>query len=265
MSSSAAIECGFAFGLNELLKTNFSKYELVKMAQKAEHEYAGVMCGIMDQFASMFGKKNEVFKLDCRSHEHEYFPLDLDNYIIALVDTRVKHSLAASAYNKRREECEIGVKILQKDNPCITALRDVTIKLLEEKKDNFEPTVFKRCKYVIEENERVNNACKFLQSNNKMGFGKLMYQSHEGLKNNYEVSCDELDFLVDLTREMKQVLGSRMMGGGFGGCTINLVEESAIDNFKDDIELAYEQKTGKKPYFYLVKTIDGVSQISKQS
>jgi galactokinase len=261
LSSSAAIECGFAFGLNKLLKANLTTYELVKMAQKAEHEYAGVMCGIMDQYASMFGKKDQVFKLDCRSHHHQYFHLNMNDHIIVLIDTRVKHALASSEYNARRKECEEGVNLLQKIKPGISALRDVSIDLLKENESLINPIVYKRCTFVIQENERVNQACDFLQENKIIDFGNLMYESHEGLRNEYEVSCTELDFLVDLTKEMNEVLGSRMMGGGFGGCTINLVKKGGVSNFKSSVVKAYENRFAKKPYIYLADIIDGAGQI----
>lgn len=261
LSSSAAIECGFAFGVNDLIKSNFTKYELVRMAQKAEHEYAGVMCGIMDQYASMFGKKGYALKLDCRSHEHIYFPLELEHHVIALVDTGVKHTLASSEYNIRRKECETGVEILKQSDPSVTALRDVSIEQLENNINKLDPTVFKRCLYVVKENERVHQACKYLQNNNLEALGKLMYQTHEGLKNEYEVSCSELDILVDLTKNMDDVPGARMMGGGFGGCTINLVKRSGIEKFESVIKTEYQKITGIKPHIYLVKIIDGATYL----
>ncbi len=257
LSSSAAIECGFATGLNELYKANIEKYQLTLMAQKAEHEYAGVLCGIMDQYASMFGRKDQVFKLDCRDHEHEYFPLDLEDHVIVLCDTRVKHKLADSAYNKRRQECDDGVRTLQEFDRSVIALRDADQTLMQKHKDSFDPLIFKRCMYVVKENQRVLKACKALKKKDFKTFGLLMYQSHEGLQRDYEVSCDELDVLVDLTREMDFVLGSRMMGGGFGGCTINLIEKSSLNNFTQLISKGYKESTGMSPNIYSVKIEDG--------
>mgnify|MGYP000486461767 CR=1 FL=1 len=263
LSSSAALECGFAFGLDTIFGCNLSKYNLVSMAQKAEHEYAGVMCGIMDQFASVFGKKDYVFRLDCRSHEYVYFPLEMNNYIIALVDTKVEHELASSEYNLRRKECEQGVVVLKKDNPNLVSLRDVDELLLIEKTSSFDPIVYNRCHYVVCENQRVIKACNALEKSDFHEFGKLMYESHTGLRDEYEVSCKELDILVEATLEMNYVLGSRMMGGGFGGCTINLITEGYESVFKDTISSVYTKKTGIIPEIYFVKLSDGVRIINQ--
>jgi len=262
LSSSAAIECGYAFGLNELYQSNIPKYQLVKMAQKAEHEYAGVMCGIMDQYASMFGKEDQVFRLDCRSHEHEYFPLKMDDYIIALCDTRVKHALASSEYNQRRIECEAGVNLLKKKYPNIRALRDVCPLMITNNESLFDPVVFKRCIYVVRENKRVEDACDALKAGDINTFGQLMYKSHKGLRKEYEVSCKELDVLVDITRNMNEVIGARMMGGGFGGCTINLVKTSGIETFKKEISSHYYTHFQSEPLIYLVKLKDGTRELN---
>jgi len=263
LSSSAALECGFAFGINKLFSQKFSSYELVKMSQLAEHEYAGVMCGIMDQFASMFGKKDHVLRLDCRSHDYSYFPFEMNEYIIALINTKVQHELALSEYNFRRSECEEGVKILSSYNPDIKALRDVDLSELEKFKNILNPVVYKRCYYVVSENLRVVDACEALEKSDYQRFGDLMYQSHDGLKNDYEVSCKELDILVDVTLEMDFVLGSRMMGGGFGGCTINLIESEKAAQFEKEISTNYKEKTGISPEFYFVKLSDGVRIINQ--
>ncbi len=263
LSSSAALECGFAFGINSLFNYNLPKYQMVKMAQKAEHEYAGVMCGIMDQFASVFGKKDHVFRLDCRNHEYDYFPLEMKDHIIALVDTKVEHELASSEYNQRREECEQGVDILKNDNPNIVSLRDVDESTLIEKKDSFDPIVYNRCHYVVCENKRVIQACNALEHQDFQEFGRLMYQSHNGLRDEYEVSCKELDILVEATMDMEYVLGSRMMGGGFGGCTINLITVGYENTFKNNIASIYTSKTGIIPEVYFVKLSDGVRVINQ--
>ena len=244
MSSSAAIECGLAFAINDIQDLGYSTLEMVKFSQKAEHEYAGVMCGIMDQFAVMHGEKNKVIKLDCRSLEYKLFPLDMSEYKLILVNTGVKHSLASSEYNKRRIECEKGVKLLQKYDLKITSLRDVSLELLQKYKTEFDKIVYNRCTYVIEENIRLEKACNALNKSDFIEFGKQMYGSHTGLKEKYEVSCDELDQLVDISKNTEGVIGARMMGGGFGGCTINLVNKNSVSNFKNTILAHYKTPKG---------------------
>ncbi len=262
LSSSAAIENGFAFALKEIYGFDVSKMDMVKMAQKAEHEYAGVMCGIMDQFASMNGKENNALKLDCRSLDFEYANINLTDYVIVLCDTKVKHELASSEYNTRRKECEAGVKILQKYNESITALRDVSIEFLQKHKKEFDPVVYKRCEYVVKENKRVEKAFAALKQNDMKSFGELMYQSHEGLRDDYEVSCKELDILFTLARKSSYVIGARMMGGGFGGCTINLVKKKNIEAFSEIIKTGYVQTTGVEPEIHMVKIVDGTGLFS---
>ncbi|HDP75617.1 MAG TPA: galactokinase [Bacteroidales bacterium] len=247
MSSSAAIESGLAFALNHIFGFGYSRMQLAKIAQQAEHQYAGVKCGIMDQFASLHGKENQALQLDCRSLEFEPVELNMDNLSIILVNTGVKHSLASSEYNKRRQECQIGVNILKKHNSSIQSLRDVTLNDLNNHKNEFDNKVWDRCSYVIEENQRVINAGRALNQKDFMTFGKLMYQSHYGLRDRYEVSCPELDKLVEITERLDYVIGSRMMGGGFGGCAINLVENSHIDEFIQIITNNYKTPDGHKP------------------
>jgi len=242
MSSSAALECGLAFGLNELFDLGFDHWQLVKASQMAEHNFVGIKCGIMDQFASMMGKKNQVMLLDCRSLEFKYFPLDLKEYQLLLLNTKVSHALANSEYNTRRSECEEGIKILQKENPNIKNLRDVSIELLLDHQPNLPEKIFRRCHHVVTENNRVLGATQALVQNDFEKLGELMYQSHYSLQNNYEVSCQELDFLVELTKDKNYVLGSRMMGGGFGGCTINLMEKKEVNHFKEMAAKAYREK-----------------------
>lgn len=257
MSSSAAIEVGMAYAINDQFKFGYPKLILVKFAQKAEHEYAGVMCGIMDQFASMHGKANHVIKLDCRSLEYEYFPLDMTDYMLVLVNTGVKHSLASSEYNKRRAECEAGVEILKKYDSSIQSLRNVSLELIKKHESEFNPITFKRCSYVIEENLRLENGCKALEAGKFEEFGKYMYGSHEGLRDKYEVSCKELDQLVEIARKVPGVLGSRMMGGGFGGCTITLVKKSNVADFEKAIVSGYKTPEGNKPDIIEVVIEDG--------
>ena len=258
LSSSAALEAGLATGLNELFDLGISNLDLVKLSQRAENEFVGVNCGIMDQFASVFGRSNHVFRLDCRSLDYDYFPLNLDENGIILVDTKVKHSLGSSEYNTRRKECETGVSQVARKHPGVKSLRDVTMDMLDEVKDDLDPVVFRRCAYVIREIDRVVKACDDLQAGRLVEFGRKMYETHAGLSADYEVSCEELDFLVDATKDNPNILGSRMMGGGFGGCTINILHKKAIPEFKNKISEAFQQKFNHPPVFYEVLIDDGV-------
>lgn len=261
LSSSAALESAFATALNDLFNLGISKMTLAKTGQSAEHNYAGVRCGIMDQFASIHGRAGHVMKLDCRSLEYEYFPLDLGDYSLMLIDTRVKHSLAASEYNSRRNDCEEGVMILQTQMPKVRSLRDVRSKDVYPYKDMMGEQIFLRCEYVTEENERVTDTCKALSEGDLEEVGRLMYKSHEGLRNKYDVSCAELDLLVDTARTVEGVLGARMMGGGFGGCTINLVKSDKVDALREATSVAFLKKFGTRPAYYQVNTGDGAGEI----
>jgi galactokinase len=237
------------------------KLELVKMAQKAEHEYAGVRCGIMDQFINIFGKSGKVLKLDCRSLEYEYYPFEMKDVKIILLDTHVKHSLASGEYNIRRAQCEQGVSIINKYNPSVKSLRDVTPGLLNDHKTEFDPVVFRRCRYVIQENERLLSGCNDLKNHDLASFGKRMYQSHEGLRDEYEVSCSELDVLVEIALKESSVLGARMMGGGFGGCTINLVKQNGTDSFIQTAREEYFKKVGSELKVYVTSIVGGTDLI----
>lgn len=217
LSSSAALECGFAFALNELFDCGLSRYDIAKTSQLAEHHFAGVMCGIMDQFASVFGQDQQLIKLDCQTLEHTYHPFSTGDYKFMLFNSKVSHELTSSEYNIRRQECEKGVEILQQGNPDIRSLRDVNMFLLMKVMEELPGKVFDRCKYVIEENKRVNQLTTALGQHDFNRVGQLMYETHEGLSREYEVSCEELDILVDLVKKEKAVIGARMMGGGFGG------------------------------------------------
>lgn len=258
LSSSAALEAAVGFGIAAASGFDIPKKSLVHYAQKAEHVFAGVQCGIMDQFASVMGKKDHVIRLDCRSLEYEYFPLKMGEYSILLVDSKVKHSLADSAYNQRRIECETGVAKAKEISGTITSLRDMDLDILEKIKSEISKEVYNRCRYVIEENERVLQASAFLDKDDLKSFGKLMYKTHHGLSELYEVSCEELDWLVDQTQGLDLVLGSRMMGGGFGGCTINIIHKDHIEDFQDKIASEFQKKFGKSPEFYQVSLEDGV-------
>lgn len=259
LSSSAALENGVGVALNELFRLGLDRLELLKLSQRAENDFVGAKVGIMDMFASMMGKADHVIKLDCRSLEYTYAPLQMDNIRIVLCDSRVKHSLVTSEYNTRRAECEAGVRFLQTFYPEIKSLRDVTMPMLDEHLRDTEPLIYRRCAYVVQENGRLLNGVAALEANDLVTFGQLMYGSHEGLSKWYEVSCRELDILVNLAHQQPSVLGARMMGGGFGGCTINLVQEDALENFTDLIMKQYKAQTGIDAYFYVCKLEDGTS------
>jgi galactokinase len=239
ISSSAALECGLAFGLNELFELGMSKHTLVELSQRAEHNYVGTKCGIMDQYASVMSKKDHVILLDCKSVKHEYIPLKIKPYKVLLLNTNVSHSLASSEYNNRREECEKGVSIIQQKYDQVKSLRDVDEKMLAEFRETLGETIYRRCNYIVEEKSRVLRAVEALKENRLKDFGSLMYATHLGLSKEYEVSCPELDFLVEFAKKHKTIIGSRMMGGGFGGCTINLIHESAVEEFIKIVSTAY--------------------------
>lgn len=261
LSSSAAVECGLVFGLNHLFGFGIPALALVQMAQRAEHEFAGVRSGIMDQFANMFGKESHALKLDCRSLDYTYYPLDTADFRIVLCDTQVKHSLASSEYNTRRQECEAGVAMLLQHYPQVKSLREATLPMLELHQREFDPVVWKRCVYVVQENGRVEAACQALEQHNMAAFGQLMYASHQGLQYDYEVSCPELDFLVEQASKTGIVLGARMMGGGFGGCTINLVKREALDSFTEQMKTAYQHHFGIALKTYVAEIVNGTSLV----
>ena len=265
MSSSAAIEVGMAFAINSMFGLGVNRLTMTKFAQMAEHEYAGVNCGIMDQFASMHGKAGHVVRLDCRSLDFEYFPLDMTNYRLVLVNTGVKHSLASSEYNKRRAECEEGVRILQKYYNGVRSLRDATEEMIDAHRSEFGDVVYRRCSYIVEENERLLEGCKALADGDFAAFGQLMFGSHEGLSHKYEVSCAELDQLVAIARTVPGVLGSRMMGGGFGGCTITLVEKTKVADFEAAVKRNYKTPDGHEPIIYEVVIADGAGELKVEN
>jgi galactokinase len=263
LSSSAAVECATAFALNELFSLNIGKKDLAFIAQKAEHEFAKVLCGIMDQFASVFGKKDHVIRLDCQSLEYEYVPLRMEGFRIVLLNTNVKHSLGSSEYNTRRQQCESGVALVKAHHPEVNSLRDVSLAQLDRYVAPVDPLVYRRCKYVVEENERLLSGCEDLKAGNVEALGKKMFMSHEGLSREYEVSCAELDLLVDAVRNHPGVLGARMMGGGFGGCTINLVKEDAIEELIREVAASYSKMMGKELTPYIARIEDGTSIIAQ--
>ena len=257
LSSSAALECGVLFGLARLFDWDIPAKNMAKIAQKAENEFVGVQCGIMDQFVSLNGKKSHAMKLDCRSLEYEFHPLKRSDIHIVLCDTQIRRELASSEYNVRRSQCEEGVRTLQQFDTGIDSLRDVSPALLNEHREMLDPVVFKRCTYILEENKRVLDACGDLEKNDLTSFGRRMFASHAGLRDQYEVSCTELDLLVDAARTIDGVIGARMMGGGFGGCTINLVEDQYLELFKEQISAHYKKETGSEIRIYQAKVSEG--------
>lgn len=259
LSSSAAMEGAVSYGLNQLFDLKLSKSKLAQIGQLAEHTFAGVNCGIMDQFANLFGKKDHLIRLDCRDMTYNYFPFRFPDYQIVLCNSMVHHSLASSEYNTRRKQCEAGVSRLKTFYPEIKNLRDVTLEMLEtHRKDFKDPLVYQRCHYVVRENDRVLKAGGLLQQNDLEGFGKVMFATHEGLSRDYEVSCSELDELVKLAKQRPEVAGARMMGGGFGGCTINVVKADKTDAFAHFIIENYQKKFDKTPEIYVTRIEDGV-------
>lgn len=239
LSSSAALECGLASGLNSLFDLGLSKQDIVELSRAAEHNYVGTKCGIMDQYASVMSKEGFVILLDCQSLDSKFIPLNLADYKLLLLNTNISHSLADSEYNTRLQECLEGLKMIQNNHPQTKSLRDVTHTMLAEVKEKIDSVIYNRCEYILEENERVIAASKALENDNLELFGNLMYGSHNGLQHKYEVSCLELDFLVDYSRDKEFILGSRMMGGGFGGCTINLIHKDNIQAYIEDVSQAY--------------------------
>lgn len=256
LSSSAALENAVVFGLNELFNLGLSKEEMIFISQKAEHSYVGVKCGIMDQFASMFGQKNKALLLDCRSISAKAFDIDLQEYQILLINTNVKHSLSDSAYNKRRAVCEKVASLLD-----VKALRDVKPTDLSAISKQITEEEYQMALYVIEENERAQQAAVAMQANNMTELGQLIYASHHGLQHQYKVSCRELDFLVDRAKLNPDIAGSRMMGGGFGGCTINIIKKDAVKDYAANTAAAYLEKFDRKCTVYEVSLSQGTHLI----
>ena len=252
MSSSAALENSVVFGLNELFNLKISKQEMILISQKAEHNYAGVKCGIMDQYASMFGENKSALLLDCRTIKSKSFKIDFKNYTLLLVNTNVKHDLSESAYNDRREVCERVSALLK-----IKVLRDACKQDLESVKNQVSKEDYDKAAYVIEENKRVEEFTKAIHINSLKTLGALLYKSHEGLSNKFKVSCKELDFLVAQTKDNKNILGARMMGGGFGGCTINLIKKTEVANFEKEVATNYKKEFSKACAIYQVKLSKG--------
>lgn len=261
MSSSATLESCFGFAINDLFNCGFDRFELAKIGQATEHNYVGVKCGIMDQFASCFGKEGSLIRLDCRTLEYEYVPFDPKGYRLVLINTCVAHELASSAYNKRRESCENAASYIRKYHPEVELLRDANLDMLKEVANEVSAEDYMRAEFVIEEIQRLQDACEALKNGDYETVGKKMYETHIGLSRKYEVSCAELDFLNDVARQCG-VTGSRVMGGGFGGCTINLVKDELHDGFIKRATEAYEQKFKIKPKVYDVVIKDGARKLA---
>jgi galactokinase len=257
LSSSAALECGFLFGINQLFNLNIKPIDIALMGQKAEH-WTGVNC-IMDQFSSVMGLENKVLKIDCKTLEYEYHDANFSDYSLVLFDSNVKHSLMTSAYNERRQQCEEGIAIIKSYFPKISSFRDCAESYVLSLRDKMSANVFKRCLFVVKEISRVSQACTALDNGNIEFLGKLMFETHEGLSSDYEVSCAELDFLVNSVKMEKAVIGSRLMGGGFGGCTINLIKKGQEEDVKKRLSALYFDTFGIELKIYDVKISNGTS------
>jgi galactokinase len=257
LSSSAAIEVAIAFFLANLNDIEMSPEEMAKLCQRAENRFVGMNCGIMDQFISRLGQEGHALYLDCRDLRYQLVPFDIDEYVVAICNSKVKRQLVDSAYNERRAQCEEGVRLLQTKLGNITALRDVSSEQLNDNKSLLPPIVYQRCKHVITEDERVTKAVSVLQRGDISSFGDLLNQSHESLRNDYGVSCVELDHLVTIARQVNGTVGSRMTGAGFGGCTVSIVKGSALENFKATVFEEYKKRTGITAEIYVSKAEDG--------
>ncbi len=262
LSSSAALECGFLFGMNELFNLNIKPIDIALLGQKAEH-WVGIKCGIMDQFSSVMGLENKVIKIDCRTLDYTYHDADFSDYSLILFDSNVKHSLMTSAYNERRQQCEEGIAIVKANFPEIKSFRDCTEQTIIDLKDKMSHDVFRRSLFVVKEINRVIQACEALDNGNIELLGEVMFATHDGLSKDYEVSCEELDLLVDLAKAEPAVIGSRLMGGGFGGCTINLVKKGQEQIIKDKFSKLYTEAFGIELKIYDVKVSNGTSLYTK--
>ena len=260
LSSSAAIEVSTALGLLDAAGEKIDRLQLAKICQQAENEFVGARTGLMDQFIACFGKADHAVMLDCRSLESQALPLP-EQVKLVVCNTMVKHELASGEYNARRDQCEAAVRILSQHLPNVKSLRDVTAEDVVKFREQLGDLLYRRCLHVTTENDRVRAAADALREGDLKTFGKLMYKSHESLRDDYEVSCKELDCLVDLAREVTGVCGARMTGGGFGGCTINLVDVSAIDDFSRTIKARYAELVGKNPEIYVCTAADGGERV----
>jgi galactokinase len=260
LSSSAALEVATAYALATSSDLKIERVELAKLCRRAENEFVGARVGIMDQFVSFFGESDKALLLDCRSLEFEHLPVPPSAQLV-ICNTMVKHDLASGAYNERRQQCEEGVKLLRTVLPNVTALRDVTSQQLEEHRKELPEVIYRRCRHVVTENERVLDAASALKQGDVAKFGQLMNQSHQSLRDDYEVSCAELDLMVGLARKVEGVFGARMTGGGFGGCTVNLVRRDKIDEFQNTVAAGYQEATGLTPEVYVCKAVKGAEEL----
>ncbi|MEQ9299967.1 MAG: galactokinase [Cyclobacteriaceae bacterium] len=261
MSSSAALECGICYGLNKLFDLWLSRLGMARISQLAEHHYAGVQCGIMDQFASLMGKQDQALLLDCRSLEYQYFPVALAQHSLLLLNSNVTHSLADSEYNIRRQQCQQGVKVFQTYYSKVEALRDISMAQFDSVKDKLPIAAAKRCKYVIEENERVKQLTQALSESDLHVVGAILKEAHQAMRYEYEITCPEIDFMADYANKHEKVLGARMMGGGFGGCILVLLEKGAEYELTAGLDEAYHQAFGKNITPIEVEIANGVSLI----
>ncbi len=267
LSSSAALEVAVALALASQVTANLDPVALAKICQRAENDFIGMRCGIMDQFAAIMGRAGHALMLDCRSLEHVLLPLEPQPagarrpLQIVICNTMVRHQLAGSMYNRRREECEEGVRVLARAVPGIAALRDVSPAVLEQHRSLLDPTIYRRCRHVVTENARVCAAAKALEAADVREFGALMRESHVSIRDDYEVSCEELDLMVSLADSLEGVYGARMTGGGFGGCTVNLVRSEAVANFRSSIFERYLAATGRAPEIYVCEAADGAGPV----
>ncbi|MEJ5995673.1 galactokinase [Pedobacter sp. Du54] len=261
LSPSAAGACATTYALVELFSLSVPKLDIARIAQKAEQTFAGVNFGVMDQFASVFGKKGNAILLDCKSLKCQYIPLKLEGYKLVLLNTNVKHSLANSAYNRRRQQCEQGVAWIKANVSKVNTLRDVNVKMLDKYVKTKDVDVYQKCRFVVEENERVLAAITHIENGNLRGLGQAMFETHDGLSRAFRVSCEELDFLVELVKNLPYVLGARMMGGGFGSCTLNLVEAGKVNEFIENLQKAYAAEFLIKLDAYCVEIGDGTTLV----
>lgn len=257
LSSSAALENSIVFGLNELFRLGLTKEEMVLISMKAEHDFAGVKCGIMDQFTTMYGQTGYALFLNCADLSHEHVPIQMEDYQLLLINSNVKHKLTDSPYNQRKTECKDGLRLLQSKFANLNSLCDANLEQLNALKEEMPPLVYKRCRFVMEENERVKAAKSAIENKHWAALGDLLFASHSGLRNLYEVSCEELDFMVEKAKEHIAVIGSRMMGGGFGGCTLNLIRNEAVEDFASAVNSAYQLKFGRPVSTYSVNISNG--------
>jgi galactokinase len=262
MSSSAAMEVGIASVVKALFDVEIGKEEIALLAQRSSHQFIGVPCGIMDQFASIMGQKNRVIRLDCRTLKHDYIPFHPGDYRVVMINSKVSHSLASSEYGTRVKECQAGVEKMRQFYPEVRSLRDVSLEQLEQHREDLPEVVYKRCHYVVAENDRLLLACDALEAGDITLLGSLLNQTHQGLRDEYEVSAAEVDFLVDFAQQYTGVAGSRIMGGGFGGCSINLVHKEQVDSFIKDVIGAYREAFGIEAEAYKVAVVDGTRPVS---